>query len=32
MIGGNGYGDDPLNESEIPGRELYIRYGTLSFY
>ena len=26
MIGGNGYGDDPLDESNIPSRELYLRW------
>ena len=26
MIGGNGYGDDPLDESTIPSREMYIRW------
>ena len=26
MIGGNGYGEDPLDESNIPSRELYIRW------
>ena len=26
MIGGNGYGDDPLDESNIPSRELYVRW------
>ena len=26
MIGGNGYGDNPLDESAIPSRELYIRW------
>ena len=26
MIGGNGYGDNPLDESDIPSRELYIRW------
>ena len=26
MIGGNGYGDNPLDESQIPSRELYIRW------
>ncbi len=26
MIGGNGYSDDPLHESEAPEVELYIRW------
>ena len=26
MIGGNGYGENPLDESDIPSRELYIRW------
>ena len=26
MIGGNGYGDDPLDESKIPSRDLYLRW------
>ena len=26
MIGGNGYGDDPLDESNIPSKELFVRW------
>ena len=26
MIGGNGYGDDPLDESTIPSKEMYVRW------
>ena len=26
MIGGNGYADDPLDQSQIPSKEMFIRW------
>ena len=26
MVGGNGYGDDPLNESNWPSEEMFVRW------
>lgn len=26
MVGGNGYGDDPLNESSKPSEEMFVRW------